>query len=78
MSPETRALRQTIEALAFERILRPAQGGWTVGDLAIRAPYRLQASGRVRLLDDPRDAAGVAETGRPRTRVGQGRTIPRR
>lgn len=58
MSPETRALRQTIEALAFERILRPAQGGWTVGDLAIRAPYRLQASGRVRLLDDPCDITG--------------------
>ncbi|WP_405406237.1 IucA/IucC family protein [Paracoccus sp. Ld10] len=58
MSPDTRALRQTIEALAFEGILTPAPGGWSVGGLTIRAPHRLQASGRVRLLDDPRDAMG--------------------
>ncbi|WP_052650385.1 IucA/IucC family protein [Paracoccus sp. PAMC 22219] len=58
MLPDARALRQTIEALAFENILRPTPGGWTVGGLTIRAPHRLQASGRLRLLDDPRDATG--------------------
>ncbi|WP_415639317.1 IucA/IucC family protein, partial [Paracoccus nototheniae] len=56
--PETRALRQTIEALAFEGILHPVRGGWIIGGLAIRAPHRLQASGRVRLLGNPCDDQG--------------------
>lgn len=58
MSPEDRALRQAIEALAFEGVLRPVRGGWTVGDMTIRAPHRLQDGGRVRLLDAPLDDAG--------------------
>ncbi|WP_411837103.1 IucA/IucC family protein [Paracoccus sp. ME4] len=58
MSPEDRALRQTVEALAFEGILTPAHGGWTLGGLTIRAPHRLQATGRPRLVGRPCDAAG--------------------
>ncbi|MDH2325543.1 IucA/IucC family protein [Cereibacter sp. SYSU M97828] len=53
MSPETRVLRQLVEALAFERLLTPAPGGWRVGGLHIRAPHRIGGFGRVRLLGDP-------------------------
>ncbi|RJE79741.1 IucA/IucC family protein [Paracoccus sp. JM45] len=58
MLPETRALRQTIEALAFEGILHPAPNGWTIGNLTIRAPHRVQMTGRVRLLAGPLDHQG--------------------
>ncbi|MFN3525662.1 MAG: IucA/IucC family protein, partial [Paracoccus sp. (in: a-proteobacteria)] len=61
MSPETRSLRQTIEALAFEGVLHPIRGGWIIGGLVIRAPHRVQASGRVRLLGDPTE--GTTGTG---------------
>nr|WP_111300921.1 IucA/IucC family protein [Paracoccus saliphilus] len=57
-APESRSLRQAIEALAFEGILNPVRGGWVVGDLTIRTPHRLQATGRVRLLAVPLDDAG--------------------
>ncbi|WP_378944063.1 IucA/IucC family protein [Paracoccus sp. R86501] len=58
MSPEARTLRQTIEALAFEGILTPHTGGWTLGGLQILAPHRVQMTGRVRLLGDPLDGRG--------------------
>ncbi len=58
MSPETRTLRQTIEALAFEGILTPCPGGWTIGGITILAPHRLQMTGRIRLLGDPQGQAG--------------------
>ena len=53
MSPEDRALRQALEALAFEGIATPAPGGWRLGGMAIRAPHRVLATGRVRLLGRP-------------------------
>lgn len=58
MSPERRALRQALEALAFEGILQPAPGGWSLGGLQVRVPWRRQPGGRVRLLADPQDARG--------------------
>ena len=61
MSPETRSLRQTIEALAFEGILTPCPGGWTIGGVTILAPHRLQMTGRIRLLGDPQGQAGGPE-----------------
>lgn len=57
-TPESRSLRRAIEALAFEGILNPIRGGWITGGLTIRAPHRLQATGRVRLLAPPVDDAG--------------------
>ncbi|WP_282602073.1 IucA/IucC family protein [Paracoccus sp. PARArs4] len=62
MSPETRALRQTVEALAFEGILTPLRGGWLIGGVAIRAPHRIQATGRVRLTGDPLTDGGAPLT----------------
>ncbi|WP_410217791.1 hypothetical protein [Paracoccus sp. (in: a-proteobacteria)] len=50
---ETRSLRQAVEALAFEGILHPVRGGWTIGGLPILAPHRVQATHHVRLLVDP-------------------------
>ncbi|SIS50239.1 IucA/IucC family protein [Paracoccus saliphilus] len=70
MSPETRVLRQAVETLAFEGVLRPIRGGWIVGGLIIRAAHHVQASGRVRLLGDPRQ-----EGGRPLTAEALGRGL---
>ncbi|RJK97443.1 IucA/IucC family protein [Paracoccus aestuarii] len=58
MSPEERSLRQTVEALAFERILTPVPGGWRVGGLVLRARSSRQVTGRIRLLEVPRMADG--------------------
>lgn len=57
-TPEARSLRQAVEALAFEGILTPVRGGWRIGGLVIRAAHRMQAMGRPRLLECPRDPAG--------------------
>lgn len=69
-APLNRSLRQAIEALAFEGILHPIRGGWIVGGLTIRAPHRLQATGRVRLL-----AAAVDDKCRPVTVGALGRGL---
>lgn len=62
MSPEARALRQAVESLAFEGILRPVAGGWIIGRQRILAPYRMQESGRIRLLAAPQTGQGTALT----------------
>lgn len=58
-APEARVLRQLIEALAFERLIPPAPGGWEVAGLAIRAPHRIGGFGRVRLTGAPQGADGL-------------------
>ncbi|WP_166461889.1 IucA/IucC family protein [Paracoccus alkanivorans] len=70
MSPEARVLRQAIEALAFEGVLRSVRGGWIAGGLIIRAAHHVQASGRVRLLGIPREGDG-----RPLTAEALGRGL---
>ena len=70
MSPEERVLRQAVEALAFEGVLRPVRGGWMVGGLIIRAAHHVQASGRVRLLGIP-----MLDDGRPLTAEALGRGL---
>ena len=72
-APEARVLRQLIEALAFERLIPPAPGGWEVAGLAIRAPHRIGGFGRVRLTGAPQGADRKEQAGAADAKDWEGR-----